>query len=155
MLRHVFQLISRATALRCVALATAVTFAVVSTGCYNTYHFEREEFAKLQRPDNPLVIVKSKGGSDVAVDSNTALYVRTNGGRRYPVSAFNFKLTESQLVASDRDTLLMVNELQGYEVDHLSTVQTVLLIAGGAAVAAGIIVGVIVSAGEKASFSGQ
>jgi len=161
MLRQATRFISRTTALRSigsrpgirlVALTTAVAFAVVSSGCYNTYHFEREEFAELQRIDKPVVIVKSKGGSKVAVDSNTALYVRSNGGRRYPISAFNFKLTDSQLVASDRDTLLMVNELESYEVDHLSTWQTILLIAAGAGAAAGIIVGVFLSADSKTEF---
>ena len=153
MLRHANKHLFRAGAMRLAAIITVVVFAVTATGCFNTYHFDREEFSKLQRSTKPVVVVKSKGGSQVAVDANTALYVRSNGGRRYPVSAFNFKLSESQLVASDRDTLLMVNELKSYEADHLSTWQTVLLIAGGAAAVAGIIVGVVVSAGDKATFS--
>ena len=155
MLTHVKKHLSHASIRRCVTLIIVVAFAVTTTGCFNTYHFKREEFAKLQRSTKPVVVVKSKGGSQVAVDRNTALYVRSSGGRRYPVSPFNFKLSESQLVASDRDTLLMVNELQSYEADHLSTWQTVLLIAGGAAAVAGIIVGVVVSAGDKATFKEQ
>lgn len=150
MLRYATRLISRTTARRLVALSTAVAFAVVATGCYNTYSFKREEFAKLQSPTSRVVVVKSKGDNDVAVDSDTSLYVRSTGGRRYQVSAFNFKLTESQLVASDRDTLLMVNELDSYEVDHLSTWKTVLLIAAGAAAVGGIIAGVFASASDKA-----
>jgi hypothetical protein len=153
MLRYATRLISRTTARRLVAFSTAVAFAVVATGCYNTYSFKREEFAKLQWSDTPVAVVMSKGGNDVAVDSNTSLYVRSWGGRRYPISAFNFKLTESQLVASDRDTLLMVNELESYEVDHLSTWKTVLLITAGAAAVAGIIVGVFASADDKTEFN--
>ncbi len=137
---------------RLVSVVTALAFCFVSTGCFNTYSLEREEFAKLQRADAVPAVVKSKGGENVAVDRDTALFVRSVGGRRYPVTAFNFKLTESQLVASDRDTLLMTSELQSYEVDHLSTWKTVLLITAGALAAAGVIVGVVVSAGDKASF---
>ncbi len=144
--------LTRGSVARLVALFTVLVFGMTATGCFNTYHFEREEFAKLQRSDDIPMVLKSKGGANVAIDRNTALYVRSVGGRRYPVSPFNFKLTDSQLVASDRDTLLMTNELQSYEADHLSTWQTVLLIAGGAAAVAGIIVGVVVSAGDKTSF---
>ncbi|MBT8493155.1 MAG: PilZ domain-containing protein, partial [Deltaproteobacteria bacterium] len=43
------------------------------------------------------------------------VYVRSVGGRRYPITAFNFKMTRSQLVASDRDTLLALGELESYE----------------------------------------
>jgi hypothetical protein len=43
------------------------------------------------------------------------------------VTPFNFKITESQLVASDRDTLLAVDGIDAYEVDHLSTWKTVLI----------------------------
>ena len=131
---------------RFVTLVTTVLFAIAATGCYNTYTFEREEFSKLQRMDRPEMVVKSVGGNSVSVDANTSLYVRSVGGRRYQVTPFNFKLTESQLVASDRDTLLMVNELKSYEVDHVSTWKTVLLLAGAAGAVAGIIVGVIISA---------
>lgn len=145
MLKH----ISRSRVLRLVGLVTTVCFAVVATGCYNTYQFEREEFAKLQRSDQSVVVVTSKANRSVAVDANTALYVRSHKGKRFEVTPFNFKLTESQLVASDRDTLEMVADLKSYEVDHLSTWQTVLLITGGAAAVAGVIVGVIYSAGQN------
>ena len=97
--------------------------------------------------------MKAKGGQEIAVNADTALYVRSLGGRRYPVTAFNFKLTESQLVASDRDTLLMVNELQEYEADLLSTWKTVLLITAGAGAVAGLIVGVALTADAKTTFT--
>ena len=143
------KLIFRPRARRFVAASMALIFAMAATGCYNTYTFEREEFAKLQNPSTQEAVVQSVGGSAVSVDPQTNVYVRSVGGRRYQVTPFNFKLTESQLVASDRDTLLMVNELQSYEVDHLSTWKTALLLAGAAGAVAGIIVGVIISAGSS------
>lgn len=145
MLKFIF----RPRARRFVAATMALIFAMAATGCYNTYTFEREEFAKLQNPSTEEVVVQSVGGSSVAVDPQTAVYVRSVGGRRYQVTPFNFKLTESQLVASDRDTLLMVNELQAYEVDHLSGWKTALLLTGAVAAVGGIIVGVIISAGSS------
>ena len=134
---------------RFVASAMTLVLAVAATGCYNTYSFEREEFAKLQSPSMSETVVQSVGGSAVSVGPQTAVYVRSVGGRRYQVTPFNFKLTASQLVASDRDTLLMVNELKNYEIDHLSTWKTALLLTGAAGAVAGIIVGVIVSASSS------
>ena len=59
---------------------------------------------------------------------------------RYPIAPFNFKMTESQLVASDRDYILDLGELrEAAEVDHMSNWKTGLWIAGGVAVAATII----------------
>ena len=134
---------------------TAVVIALLFTssilGCYNTYTISRDEFARLQRaPDDASrkVTVKDAEDKNVVVEGGTQLYVRSVGGRRYPVTAFNFKLTESQLVASDRDTLLAVDGLASYEVDHLSTWKTVGLVSLGAAALAGVVVAIIVTAAQ-------
>ena len=58
-------------------------------------------------------------------------------------------MTSSQLVASDRDTLLALDEIKGFEVDHLSTWKTVGMITLGATAAAGVIVSILVTAGTK------
>lgn len=131
-------------------LITLVAFAGATLGgCFNTYRFQPEEFAKLQRADDIPVTVKSKGGDEILVERETGLYVRSTGGRRYPITAYNFKMTASQLVASDRDTLLSLGEIESYEVDLLSTWKTVLLITAGVAVASGLIVFTVVSADEE------
>lgn len=135
------------------ALVAAMGLVLAGSGCFNTYELERDEFAKLQEPDEVPKVVKSKSGKKVLVDRQTAVYARSEGGRRYRVTPFDFKMTGSQLVASDRDTLLMTRNLDSYEVDLLSTTKTALLISGGVAVAAGFIVGVVVTAGES-SFGG-
>jgi len=46
------------------------------------------------------------------VERDTRLAVRSEGGRKYPVTPFNFSVTQTQLVASDRDTLLALDELR-------------------------------------------
>ncbi len=130
-------------------MATVAAFCLgvlTGTGCFDTYRFAPEEFAKLQRPEEIPRTVKDKDSDQVVVDRGTSLYVRSKGGRRYPVTAFNFKMTRSQLVASDRDTLLALGEIDSYEVDLLSTWKTATLITLGVAVAAGLIVFTVVTA---------
>ena len=140
---------------RITAVLTAASFLAVmslsGTGCYNSYMVEQGEFKKLEsKPDDKesVTVTESKGRA-VVVSDTTGIYVRGLSGRRYPVTPFNFKMSKRQLVASDRDTLLMLNEIQSYEVDHLSTGKTIGMLGLGAAAAAGVIVTIIVTAGTK------
>ncbi len=137
--------------LRLSTYVTLAAFALMAIGCYNTYVVPAEEFAKLQvKPESAEVTsIKSSDGTDVVVESSTRTFVRSAGGRRYPVTPFNFKMTSSQLVASDRDTLLMLDGVDAYEVQHLSTWKTVTLASVGAAAAAGVIFAIIFTAGQK------
>lgn len=136
--------------LRLVSIITAATFvASALTGCFNTYRVTPEEFARLQVSDEIPLAVDTLGGEKVLVDRETNIFVRSVGGRRYPVTPFNFKMTSSQLVASDRDTLLALGEIDKYEVDLFSETQTIILIAAGVAAVAGLIVITAVTAGTK------
>ncbi|MCB9730525.1 MAG: hypothetical protein H6744_21055 [Deltaproteobacteria bacterium] len=135
-------------------VALVCLLAASTAGCYNRYTLSQEEFASLQRPEEVPKVVTAESGKQVQVDRGTALEVRSLGGRRYPVTPFNFKMTDTQLVASDRDTLLMLNDLDAYDVKLLSTPKTALLISAGVAVVAGIIVATVLTAGKK-SFADQ
>ncbi len=138
-----------------VALITTLAFTLSSVaGCFNTCDVPREEFEKLQATEEIPVAVSSVAGEKVLVDRETNLYVRSVGGRRYPVTPFNFKMTSSQLVASDRDTLLALGEISDYEVDHFSEVQTGILIGAGVLAVTALIVVTALTAGEK-SFTGE
>ena len=95
--------------------------------------------------------MKSKDGEEIVVERGTNVFVRSVGGRRYQLTPFNFKLTRSQLVASDRDTLLMKSEIDEYEVDLLSTPLTVVLISAGVAVAGGLIALAVVQSQQNAN----
>ena len=126
-----------------------VTLVVLSTfmagaGCYNTYYVPRDELAKLQtRPETGRTDVNDVEGNPVEVKDDTKLFVRSQGGKRYPITPFNFRMTESQVVASDRDYILALEGLESNaEVDHMSTWKTALLISGGVAIV-GTIVGLI------------
>lgn len=139
----------RSLGLRLATVVTLLAFSAVGSGCFNTYTLTREEFSKLQRPEEIPRVVESTQGVSVSVVRETPIYVRSVGGRRFPVTPFNFKLTQNQLVASDRDLLLMTNELGGYEVDLLSTGKTVGLGSLAAAVAVGLIIFTLSSAGDS------
>ena len=141
---------------RLIAVVTAFSFlSVTNIGCYNTYVVEKAEFSKLQRlPDGESnVVVQDARGRGVVVGDSTGLFVRSEGGRRYPVTAFNFKITNTQLVASDRDNLLALSNIASFEIDHLSTWKTIGMVSAGVAGAVGVIVGIILTAGTK-SFGG-
>lgn len=133
------------------AIALTVVLSFLSLGCYNTYVIPRSELSKLQSSETNSMTVKDKAGNNVVVKDDTRLFVRSaKGGKRYPITPFNFKMTESQLVASDRDYILDLNSVRDdAEVDHVSTWKTTLLISAGAAVVAGLIVVTVLTAGSK------
>lgn len=126
------------------AVATVLVVSMFGLGCYNTYTVPRSQLSNLQEvPESGQASVKDTDGKDIVVKEDTRLFVRSQGGKRYPITPFNFKMTESQLVASDRDYILDVNGLKdNAEVDHLSTWKTALWIAGGVALA-GTLIGLI------------
>ena len=133
--------------LRSVAVALLVTFTTV--GCYNTYYLKQETFAGLQQADTRTATVADTGGEQVSVSDDTKLFARSTGGRRYQITPFNFKMTKSQLVASDRDYILMLDEVDSYEVDKLSTWKTVGLISLGVAAVGGLITAMAIMYGSK------
>ena len=163
--------------MRPTALLTVLALTTGSlTGCYNTYRVPSDEFRKLQsamainedqklqekippqelealqkRGENDMVTLTDDANEKVGVNRDTRLFVRSEGGRRYQVTAFNFSMASSQLVASDRDYLLPLSDVKSFEVDHLSTGKTVAIISAGVLVAAGLIVAIVAKSGS-ASF---
>ncbi len=131
------------------AFVIVVFAAAMQMACFSTYQVPRDEFAKLQTTEQVPRTIVDEDGTEVLVEDQTALYVRTEGGKRYPVTPFNFKMTQSQLVASDRDTLLALQEIDEYEVDLFNTGFTVLWIIAGVAVVGGIIAATVVTAGDR------
>ncbi|MBM4356012.1 MAG: hypothetical protein FJ109_19855 [Deltaproteobacteria bacterium] len=137
-----------------VALLVALAFG--SMACYNTYHISMDQMKELQAAEGSNKVMATKEGEQVEVSSGTRLFVRDVDNRRYPITPYNFKLTGSQLVASDRDYIFMLSQIRPEgEVDLLSTPKTVLLIAGGAGAVAGLIVVTILTAGQKSFSSGE
>lgn len=162
------------TRLRPVSFALVASMGLATAGCYNTYQIPQDEFRKLQskaaigedgklqekvtpeefsklegRGENDLVVVVSDKTDKVAVGRDTKVFVRSPGGRRYQLTAFNFNMSGSQLVASDRDTLLPLGEIGAYEVDLLSTGKTVTMISVGVLGVAGFVAVLIATSGSK------
>lgn len=128
---------------RVVSLVVLSTF-LSTVGCYNTYYVPRGELVKVQtRPEDGRADVQDVKGNSIEVKDETRLFVRSQGGKRYPITPFNFQMTESQVVASDRDYILSLEGLEeNAEVDHMSTWKTAILISGGVVIV-GTIVGLI------------
>ncbi len=133
------------------AVACWVLVAFGTVGCYNTYLIPRTELETLQTSESGTATVRDVDGREITVKDDTRLYVRSKGGKRYPITPFNFRMTESQIVASDRDYILDLASLKDEaEVDHVSTWKTVTMISLGAAALAGLIVVTVLSAKSKA-----
>lgn len=128
---------------RVVSLVVLSTF-LSTVGCYNTYYVPRGELVKVQtRPEDGRADVQDVKGNSIEVKDETRIFVRSQGGKRYPITPFNFQMTESQVVASDRDYILSLEGLEeNAEVDHMSTWKTAILISGGVVIV-GTIVGLI------------
>jgi len=162
------------TSMRLTAWTVLTTLAVSVTGCYNTYRIPSDEYRKLQSRtalsedahlkdkitkeelealeklgETDSVGVTSEKSERVMVNRDTRLFVRSQGGRRYPITPFNFSMMSSQLVASDRDTLMPLSEIKSFEVDHLSGVKTGGLLVVGVAAVAAVIVVIFKVSGEK------
>ncbi len=165
--------------LRVIASVLVLAMLMSLGGCYNTYSVAPDEFRKLQsgealkndarlaamvedkrmnpeefaklenRGENDSVTVTTLRNQAVAVSRDSKLFVRSVGGRRYEVTPFNFSMASSQLVASDRDTLQPLADLQHFEIDHFSTGKTVALLTAAAAAAVGFIVVLIKISGSK------
>lgn len=131
--------------------ALVCILSMMSIGCYNTYNIPKTEFERLQQAEttDQSMVVRSDSGEGVEVTKDTRVFARTNGGRRYQITPFNFKMTETQLVASDRDQLLSLGELKAFEVDHISVIWTTSLIVLGAGAVGGLIFATIATAGDK------
>jgi len=126
-------------------VSVALLISMFTLGCYNTYRIPTSELENLQRPPETgsTATVTDNHGQQVEVTNDTRLFVESEGGKRYPITPFNFKLTESQLVASDRDYILARESLtDGGQVELVSTWKWALGITGGV-VLAGAIIGLI------------
>jgi len=164
------------TAYRMQAVAVLLAVTTGLGGCYNTYQVPSDEFRKLQsatalaedgalqerykdnqddfakllaRSESDVVVIQSDKQDKVGVGRETRLFARSEGGRRYQLTPFNFSMVSSQLVASDRDTLLPLSTIKSFEVDLLSTGKTVTMVAAGVLGAAGFIAAIVATAGQK------
>ena len=139
-------------------VALLILTAFASYACYNTYYISLDELKQIQNADQGTrVSVTSDKGDKVVVETTSRRFVRDVDGKRYPITPYNYYISNAQLVASDRDYIFMLNQLAPEnapkgEIDLLSTGKTVGLIALGVGAVTALIVVTAVTAGRK-SFS--
>jgi hypothetical protein len=121
-----------------------------SFACHSTYLVKQEQFGLLQRAgETPVQKVESLSGAELEVTTDSKIFVRSTGGRRYPITPFNFMMSGSQLVAPDRDYILMTDGIGSYEVDVPNANKTIMLIGAGVLAVGGAITFLILTTGEK------
>lgn len=136
-------------------VALMVLMSFTSFACYSTYTITMDQLKDLQVATGENKTVNADDGSAIEVTQDTRLFVRDTNGKKYQITPYNFKVTSSQLVASDRDYIFMLDQIEPRgEVELLSTFKTVGLIALGAGAAVGLIIVTAVTAGKK-SFTSQ
>jgi len=124
--------------------------STVGNGCYNRYYVPWSELQKLQSSESGIEVVQDKEGRSITVKETDRLAVRSLGGKRYPLTPFNFQITESQLVASDRDYILDVTSLRPQaEVEHLSRWKTATLVTIGVLAIGGVLGWAVYSAATQ------
>ncbi len=137
-----------------VSLFVVLSFGVAS--CYNTHYVTMDELGKIQNEDSGTATsLVTAEGETVGVEPGSLLFVRDVNGKRYPITPYNFKLINQQLVASDRDYIFPLNQLKvSAELDQLNKVNTGLLIGTGIAAVTALIVVTILTAG-RGGFEGK
>jgi hypothetical protein len=139
---------------RLVALVTVVSFLAV--GCYKTHLIADSELETLQASESGAETVTATDGCKLQITDDTKMFVRSKGGKRYPITPFNFKTTESQLVAADRDYIFDKANLRPEgEVDTVNVAKVAGAATIGALALAGLIVLTIFTAGSKSQSGGQ
>lgn len=86
---------------------------------------------------------------DIEVTVNTKVGVTTSNGDYTPISAYNFTLTRSFLVAPDEDVLEARENIETGNVRLVSGTKTALIVAGAVAVLAGLGTYVLLTADEE------
>ncbi len=132
-------------------VALLMVFSVASMACYNSYHISMDQLKELQVAEQGQnKVATTERGRAVEVTPETRMFVRDQRGRKYPITPYNYQITQSQLVASDRDYIFMLDQLRDRgEIEQLSTWKTVGLITAGAGAVVGLIIVTIVTAGKK------
>ena len=129
-------------------VACAALFGVQLGGCYIRHAIPADEFAKLQTAEEIPVLVTNTNDEELSVDRGSRLAVRSMEGETQLVTPFHFQITQSQFVASDRDILLPLSQVDRYEVQELNIAVVVTLSVLAAQIVAGILTYVGLTAGK-------
>ena len=100
-------------------------------GCYNTYTVSMDELKTIQESDGATFkSIKLSDESEVTVTENSRIGVVDVDGAYYPISPFNFTISDLQLVAPDEDLLLSRKQIDHANIKLIDPTMTSVLVGG-------------------------
>lgn len=134
-------------------LMLSVLLLVMVQGCYSGYAIKREDLAKLQSGTKERAVkLEAEDGEELVIVEGTGIEVTDQDGLSYRLQPFGFKVTSTQIVAPEQDLVLPLGFVDRVEVQKLNTWGTVGLFGLSVAAAAGMVVGIVATAGEDTGF---
>ena len=88
----------------------------------------------------------------IQVDEGNKIAIRTNDGSAFEVNAYNFVLTDTQLIAPDKDLLLYRKSIESADVKQMSFGKSLALAGTALAGTAAAVVFIIASAPQSEGF---
>jgi hypothetical protein len=115
-------------------------------GCYNTYTVSMDQLKNIQESDGETFkVIETAEGQEVTVTENSRVGVIDKEGVYYPISPFNFTISELQLVAPDEDLLLPRPAIEEANIKLIDPTMTSVLVGGVLVAIIGIAVGVVLT----------
>lgn len=100
-------------------------------GCYNTYTVSMDELKTIQESDGATFkSIKLSDDREVTVTENSRIGIVDIEGEYYPISPFNFTISDLQLVAPDEDLLLSRKQIDHANIKLIDPTMTTILVGG-------------------------
>jgi len=100
-------------------------------GCYNTYTVSMDELKTIQESDGATFKTITIGEEkEVTVTENSRIGIVDMEGDYYPISPFNFTISDLQLVAPDEDLLLSRKQIDHANIKLIDPTMTSVLVGG-------------------------
>ena len=100
-------------------------------GCYNTYTVSMDELKTIQESDGATFkTIKIGEEKEVTVTENSRIGIVDMEGDYYPISPFNFTISDLQLVAPDEDLLLSRKQIDHANIKLIDPTMTTVLVGG-------------------------
>lgn len=100
-------------------------------GCYNTYTVNMDELKTIQESEGATFkSIKISDEQEVTVTENSRIGIVDTEGEYYPISPFNFTISDLQLVAPDEDLLLSRKQIDHANIKLIDPTMTGVLVGG-------------------------
>ena len=130
-----------------ISLVTLISFLQI--GCYKTYNLNLDELKKVQESDGATFkALNTEDGQSLTVTENSRVGVIDKKNIYYPISPFNFTISDRQLVAPDEDLLLMRSQIKAANIKLIDPTNTIILVTSTLAVLVGAAIAITLSGDE-------